>query len=417
MTKKLRLNDTIIKTLPLSGSGHYYVSDTDFRGLKVRIGKRDKVFCFVKRVKNGPMREITIGPYPFVTTASAKIRCSELMQSFLAGVDPVSKHITGSKSVTFKDLFDDFLKDRRLKPLTRKQNYIDPFDRHIKTWFKLSVTDITPDLVYEKFVNLTENGTYRIASISNLFRSVKAVFAYGMLNEKYGLSKNPCQTLWTRGKIEQSGKRDTIISEHELPLFYSYIIEHLKKNLAVPDLCLVPEFLLFVLFSGCRRGEAENLKWENVDFVTEIITFSETKTGTDRTIPFSSVLKVLLKRRQAVSQSLYVFDSKRSKTGHLAKPFSFMEKMCEKTGIKSFSVHDLRRTYITYAKFLDSGVESSDFSSLACDFLVGHVVKNVSNKHYVRPSVRMLKPAQEAISMRLLSLCGVSVAELEKVLN
>ena len=112
-----------------------------------------------------------------------------------------------------------------------------------------------------------------------------------------------------------------------------------------------------------------------------------------------------------------MFDSQKSKTGHLSKPFSFMEKMCKKTGIKSFSVHDLRRTYITYAKFLDSGVESSDFSSLSCDFLVGHVVKNVSNKHYVRPSVRMLKPAQESISIRLLSLCGGSVAELEKVLN
>lgn len=417
MTKKMRLNDTIIKGMPLSESGHYYVSDTDFRGLKVRIGKRDKVFCFVKRVKNGPMREITVGPYPFVTTASAKIRCSELMQSFLSGVDPVSKPVSGSKSVTFKDLFDDFLKNRRLKPLTRKQNYLDPFNRHIKTWFKLSVSDITPDLVYETFVNLTENGVSRLSSISNLFRSVKAVFAYGMLNVKYGLSKNPCQILWSRSLISVSGVRDRILSEQELPLFYSYIIEHLKKYLAVPDLCLVPEFLLFVLFSGCRRGEAETLKWENVDFVSETVTFSETKTGKDRTIPFSSVLKVLLKRRQSVSRSSYVFDSQKSKTGHLSKPFSFMEKMCKKTGIKSFSVHDLRRTYITYAKFLDSGVESSDFSSLSCDFLVGHVVKNVSNKHYVRPSTKMLKPAQEAISSRLLGLCGGSVAELEKILS
>ena len=424
MTRKMRFSDTEIKKLPLADTGHYYVADTEVRGLRLRIGRRDKVFCFVKRVKGGRVREVTIGPFPAVTTESAKLRVSALLQDFLSGVDPVAA--SEAKKVacmTFGELTDRYLADRpKIKQSTKDKFYRANFARYIPDWLSMPVTAITPAFVEATYRSLTNENTERQTAIGILFRSVNAVFEYGMefLEDPSGeklLKQNPILRLRKLQLIQPEKTRDRRLDESELPVFYDFLLKHIEKYKDTPEMCLVAEFLLFVLFSGCRRSEAADLRWSSVDLSSGTICFARTKTGGDRQIPVSSVLRLLLERRKLVTSGKDFVFASRSRTGRLADPHDFIKTVCRKTGLKSFCTHDLRRTFITFVKLGSSGGESDTFSALAVDFIVGHVVQTVSNRHYVRPSVRMLKPAMETLSARMLSLCGGSEPSLAAVLS
>lgn len=55
-------------------------------------------------------------------------------------------------------------------------------------------------------------------------------------------------------------------------------------------------YFLFLLFSGCRRGEGLAAQWEDVDFEKEPLFVRGTKTKKSRSyIPFFDELKTLLK--------------------------------------------------------------------------------------------------------------------------
>ena len=57
---------------------------------------------------------------------------------------------------------------------------------------------------------------------------------------------------------------------------------------------LTKDIITFLIYTGCRKGEALNLKWDDVDLKNDVISIKGTKTKFDRHIPISRPLKVLL---------------------------------------------------------------------------------------------------------------------------
>ena len=60
--------------------------------------------------------------------------------------------------------------------------------------------------------------------------------------------------------------------------------EDIKKLISGATNKLTMDIIAFLIYSGCRKGEALNLKWENVDIENEIIGIKGTKTKNDRYI-------------------------------------------------------------------------------------------------------------------------------------
>ena len=57
---------------------------------------------------------------------------------------------------------------------------------------------------------------------------------------------------------------------------------------------LTRDLITFLIYTGCRKGEALNLKWDDVDIKNGMIAIKGTKTKYDRYIPISKPLKALL---------------------------------------------------------------------------------------------------------------------------
>jgi integrase len=119
------------------------------------------------------------------------------------------------------------------------------------------------------------------------------------------------------------------------------------------------DYLLFALYSGLRRDSAATARWEDVDLKQRVLRVPKPKGGEERAfdLPLSDQLVKILKGRKAENVTLarqqrlpadaleWVFPAY-SASGHIEEP---------RTDIPGvpFTIHDLRRTFITVAERLD----------------------------------------------------------------
>jgi integrase len=62
------------------------------------------------------------------------------------------------------------------------------------------------------------------------------------------------------------------------------------------------------VYAGPRRGELLKLRWVNVDFDLNTITFKETKTNKDRSVPMEPIVRTaLLELQERAGDAEYVF--------------------------------------------------------------------------------------------------------------
>lgn len=101
-------------------------------------------------------------------------------------------------------------------------------------------------------------------------------------------------------------------------------------------------FYMFCLFTGCRRGEALNVKWEDIDFVKKIIHVHGTKTATsERDIPLLPDCEIVLNGIQRKGAKVF-----HHRAEHVTKKF---KEYCP-----AHKLHDLRHTFAT--RCLESGI-------------------------------------------------------------
>ena len=89
------------------------------------------------------------------------------------------------------------------------------------------------------------------------------------------------------------------------------------------------------------------MEWKNVNLRARTFTVFDTKNRDPLALPLSNyLLKVLQGRRKATSGNGRVFP--------MEEPRRFVERVREASGVR-FSIHDLRRSFATYAEALDLG--------------------------------------------------------------
>ena len=81
------------------------------------------------------------------------------------------------------------------------------------------------------------------------------------------------------------------------------------------------DYLLFLLLTGLRCGEARQLKWTYIDFRNKLLTIPRAQTKPDREhqLPLTDFVVALLKKRYAYrNHSEWIFQSCRLRNKHLS---------------------------------------------------------------------------------------------------
>jgi integrase len=101
-----------------------------------------------------------------------------------------------------------------------------------------------------------------------------------------------------------------------------------------PDIPLYEPLIEFFLVTGCRRGEALNLRWSNLDLDGQSALFLKTKNGTDRRVPIRRDAIPCLQRLQRNGERVFPISVDELKGA--------WSRLCERAGLLDFHLHDLR---------------------------------------------------------------------------
>ena len=119
---------------------------------------------------------------------------------------------------------------------------------------------------------------------------------------------------------------------------------------------------------------------------------TDTKNHQPLTLPLTDFIYNLLENRKAAANSDYVFAGD-GKSGYLIEPRRQVQKVIQLSEV-SFTLHDLRRTFITIA-------EGLDISAYALKRLVNHKMSNDVTAGYIISDVERLRKPMEQVSAQL----------------
>jgi len=193
--------------------------------------------------------------------------------------------------------------------------------------------------------------------------------------------------------------RQNIIPDHKLNCWYKTLNARRDKKLR--------DYLLLVLLTGLRLREAATLRWSDVDFEDRVLTVrsERAKNHSEHRLPLSEFLyKMLTQRKRKNSESEYVFQG-RSASSHMIDSNHAIRTIAIKSQV-NFTVHDLRRTFLTTA-------ETLDVPYFALKKLANHISNKDVTSGYIIVNVRRLRVYMERISEHLVKLCEIDIIDFE----
>ena len=395
----MRINKSNIESLPIpkaikdgqSAQKKYY--DDNLKGFGVRVTSGGTKAFFVEKLINKKLNRLTIGRYPEISPDLARKKATELLGQIAMGKDPVAeKRAESMRAITLNDVFQEYLKIRKtLKPKTIG-NYTQIINKAFPNWKSKPILSITKDQITKQHEKLGKEHGEAYANLAMRILRALFNFASGQYEDAQGKSlvaENPVKRLSQTRAWYRVERRQTYIKPHELGGWYSALENIENKTLR--------DYLLLVLLTGLRREEAATLKWEHVDLAAKTFTVVKTKNNEPHTLPLSDFLYNLLSTRYEKKINAYVFPGTGA-AGHIIEPRKQMAHVTKASGVH-FTVHDLRRTFITIA-------ESLDISSYSLKRLMNHKMSNDVTAGYIIADVERLRKPMQLITDYFLKCMG-----------
>ena len=249
------------------------------------------------------------------------------------------------------------IKEKTVRPNTVR-NYRERYHRNISIVIgKMLLIDVKPIHCQKIFSDMADEG-YKTTTIYQT-----RITLYNMLDfakENDVIINNPCKKSVKSDMGQPSDKKEALI------------IDVQRKFLEAATDQSYENRYRFVLQTGLRTGELVDLKWDDIDFKNKTLTISRTmeyryKVGKwrieppksesgYRTVPLTDEAIRILKAQKEKNSKIKVIPMEWAdqvflyRKGEPVKNSTYdaaLFKICDKVGIKRFSMHVLRNTFAT----------------------------------------------------------------------
>jgi integrase len=259
-------------------------------------------------------------------------------------------------------------------------------------------------MVEKKHRAIGKRSIYRANATMRLLRALFN-FAIGEYEDSNGMptiGHNPVQKIshkkaWFREKV-----RRNVIEPNDLKAWFEAVINlpNNKSNITHKNTSeTVRDYLLILLFTGLRPGEAINLAWEDIDFNNKLLNIKNTKNHEDHILPLTDHIVSILEQIRNNSLGSVVFPGYNPNKS-LVNPNKQVKKVIENSGVQ-FLLHDLRRTFATYADSLQ--IQHSTIKRL-----INHKEIDVTSVHYIQPSIETLRKPMQKITDYILETANAN---------
>jgi integrase len=232
----------------------------------------------------------------------------------------------------------------------------------------------------------------KVDSVKNITINTDVDILSSILNRSVDegiIDINPCAKV---KKLKVIQERDRILTGEE--------IGHIQDRLKGTKDGLM---ILVALLGGLRLGEVLNLKWSDVNFVREELTFVQSKTGKRLTNPIGDCLLKELAEYKESSKNERLFDSEEVNQKLVVRYSSHFSRLFKKLGIERFTFHNLRHCFATYLS--DCGSDAFTTQSL-----LGHASLNQTAQytHKGMPAKRSTIKGMEEHIMGMTEKCKIT---------
>ena len=397
-----------IEAIPPAPAGRRAVyNDTQIRGLQLIVTERGaKSFYFYKRIGGKPYRDL-LGTYPHLQPEKARRKALASAGKAAMGVDiRMEKHTEKRERITLEDAFEAYQIARPNLKTSTLYSYKRFLAAAFEKWRKKALVEITKDMVATKHRELTKaSGPGYADGAMRFLRAVInfAQFRYEAPDGTPLLPDNPVRRISQTRAWNRPKRRTTYVRPDDLKPWFEAVLA-LKADPEKHEAVTVADWLLLMMLTGLRRGEAQRLRWADVNLKGKTLTVRDTKNHEDHTLPLSDYLFELLEARQPKDDpeaSEFVFPSY-GRTGYMTDPRELLEKIATGSGV-AFTPHDLRRTFITVA-------ESLDIRAYALKRLLNHKMASDVTAGYIIADVERLRGPMQQVTDFMLSRAGLKPA-------
>lgn len=387
--------------------------DCEIKGFGLRVyPSGHKTYIVETRIKDGKVCTYTIGDHGPWTAETAREEALRVKKLLKDGENPNEHRKEQSllreaekreqqriKDITLHAVLNDYLQTKRLKENTA-YNYRLLINSNLKDWLEKSITDISKDMVEARHQLISQSKPGEADNVMRVLRALLTFASYKYENNKGEplIVINPVRRLSQQKLWNKLPRRQTAIKAHELKPWTQAVLT-LESH-------VFRDYFLLLLLTGLRKGEAESLRWENVDFNADTLLIQETKNHEPLMLPMTDYLHgLMLERWQERENDVWVFPGG-GEAGHITDPQIQLEKVEKASGV-NFTLHDLRRTFIIIADGLGIG-------HYTVKKLVNHKNSADVTAGYFAAEVERLREPMEKINQFILNEAGIKTKPRKK---
>lgn len=390
---------------PAINRATYYDDHPQGAGLALRVTPAGTKSFYVIQWAGTQAKFVSLGgKFPGMTIEQARKLAADKQHMIQGGIDPVkAKKAAQARSIALGDVLEDYLSTRPNLAANTVTNYRRELRLHLEDWKAKPLLEITRDMVQRRHKKLSQtsptaaNGTMRL--LRALFN-----FAHGQYEDEKGeplILHNPVTRLSHVKAWNKETRRTDHIRATDLAAWWQ-AVDTMPGWFQSYDPFTPSAYLKLVLLTGLRRREAASIRkdWLDLEQATMTIPSTHTKNSHDHSLPLTGPLLEIIRPRLD-SEGPFLFPGN-GRSGHLEEPHKAVEAIRARTGL-SFTVHGLRRTFITQA-------EACNVRDYTLKRLLNHRSGGDVTDGYLMDDVERLREPMEAVHRRILALGTKSAA-------
>lgn len=352
----------------------YDLREPNGNGFALRVfpsGEKSWVFIYTFQ---GRKRRMTLGKYPTMTLKKAKSehrKALDMLQNDKK--DPAfekqKEKAETRDSSTIEGLIEEYIKihaEPNKRSWKEDQRMLNKDVR--PAWGKRKAKDITRHDVIQLLDKIKVRGSPIIAN--RTFACMRRMFNFAI--KRAILDASPCIMIEAPAK---ENRRDRYLSTEEIKIFW-YGLDNAPMSQAIKLA------LKFLLVTAQRKSEVISAEWSEIDFTTNIWTIpaDKAKNKSAHRVPLSKLaLELLAEIKKINGDSRWLFPSERINAPIRGQSVDHALRRSSHVfpNVKSFCVHDCRRTAATHMAGLRISGET-------LSRILNHAKKGVTEQHYIK---------------------------------
>ena len=296
-----------------------------------------KSYFLYYRTQDRRQRRPKIGDHGVMTCEQARSIAQRWLLEVSQGKDPSAEKQDLRSMPTLKELADQYMKEHapRKKASSQKED-LRLWQQHILPALgslKVSSIERSDIAKFHHSLQSLPVSANRVLSLLSKALNLAELWGYRPNHS------NPC--LHIKKYTEQ--KRERFLSQEEIARLMNVLEEEEKRTQNIWALYAIR----LLLITGCRLNEILTLKWEEVDFSSQCLRLSDSKTG-KKLVYLSTIAIDILKVIPQLEGNPYVIcgEKKGAHLINLQKPWT---RIRAKAGLDDVRLHDLRHTFASIA--------------------------------------------------------------------